>query len=157
MAKHDPTVGASHPRDPRTIAEEEKRLEEELLTQEQLESLAWPIRNDIETRIAHAVQAHNASSTPQKRLRLAHRQKPYQMLVQGHDAGQALSIELNTRTGVISFGNPGSGSEDRLVVRIEGESSYRIERYDSAQTINPGEIARVILDKLLNPGSDSAE
>jgi hypothetical protein len=42
-------------------------------------------------------------------------------------------------------------------VRIEGESSYRIERYDSAETINPGEIARVILDKLLNPGSDSAE
>lgn len=152
MAKQGATGKTPEPRDSRRIEEEEKRLEEELLTQEQLESLAWPIWNDIETRIVHAVQAYNAGSSAQTRLNLARGQEPYQMLVQSNHATQALRIKLNTQTGVISFGDPSLASEERLMVRIEGKSSYRIERYPSAETVNPNELASVILGKFLGPG-----
>jgi len=157
MAKNAAAGRIPEPWDSRRTAEDEKKLEEELLIQEQLESLAWPIWNDIETRIAHAIQAYNADAGPQQRLHLTRRQEPYQMLVHSDDATRALSIKLDTQTGMISFGSPSGESEDRLLVRIEGESSYRIERYPSAEAVNPSELAGIILDRLLNPGSSSPE
>jgi hypothetical protein len=157
MAKYGAAGRSPDPENPRKIEEEENRLEEELLIQERLESLAWPIWSDIETRIAHAIQAYNADASPQMRLHLARRQEPYQMLVHRDDATQALSIKLNVQTGVISFGNPEGESKDRLLVRIEGESSYRIERFQSAEAINPDELARIILERLLKPTSGSPE
>jgi hypothetical protein len=157
MAKYGAAGRSPDPRNPRKIEEEENRLEEELLIQEQLESLAWPIWNDIETRIAHAIQAYNAGAAPQTKLHVARPQEPYQMLVHREDATQALSIKLDALTGMIVFGKPAGEREDRLIVKIEGKSSYRIERYPSAEAINPGELARIILDRFLNPGSSSAE
>jgi len=149
MARDESTAGPAEPTDPRTTEEAEKRLEQELLIQEQLESLAWPIWNDIETRIAYAVQAYNADSGAQTKLHLSRRQESYQMSVHRHDSEQALIIKLETQTGLITFGSPTAAGEGRLVVRIEGESSYRIERYPSAEVVNPSELAGVILSKLL--------
>lgn len=155
MAKYAATGRSQEQGDLRRMAEE-KKLEEELLTQEQLESLAWPIWNDVETRISRAVQAHNARSGSRSKLYLTRQPDRREMLVRT-DEGQSLSIKLNAQTGVISFGDPASASEECLVIRIEDESSYRIEREHSGEVINPGALDRIILDKLLNPRSGAVD
>jgi len=148
MTKHGP---ASEIRESSDSSEEtEKRLEEELLTQEHLESLAWPIWSDLKTRIVRAVKVYNASPGRRPTLQVDPRQMPYQILIESDPKGPALRVELNTQTGVISFGNPALTNDERLVIRIEGESSYRIERYPAAESINPSELADVILSNFLS-------
>jgi hypothetical protein len=149
MAKHGATDGTPEPRDRHGTEQSEKRLEEELLTQEYLESLAWPIWSDLATRISRSIQAYNTSPDAGTRLHLVSGPEPYQMVVESNPAGKALRIRLNTQTGVISFGDLALASEERLVIRIESQTSYRIERDPGAEVVNPGDLAGVILGNFL--------